>query len=80
MTPDPQTVEPDKPLGYALHMMYEGGFRNVPVVEKGRLMGIVSARNALGPELKQFVYDYYSQQNHSRVAENQGMAKAGAAK
>ena len=55
MTPDPQTVEPDKPLGYALHMMYEGGFRNVPVVEKGRLMGIVSARNALGPELKQFV-------------------------
>lgn len=55
MTPNPQTVEPDKPLGYALHMMYEGGFRNVPVVEKGRLMGIVSARNALGPELKQFV-------------------------
>jgi CBS domain-containing protein len=55
MTPNPQTVEPDKPLGHALHMMYEGGFRNVPVVENGRLMGIVSARDALGPELKQFV-------------------------
>ena len=55
MTSSPQTVEPDKPLGHALHMMYEGGFRNVPVVENGRLVGIVSARDALGPELKQFI-------------------------
>ena len=55
MTPDPQTIGPDKPLGHALHMMYEGGFRNVPVVEKGHPVGIVSAHNALGPELKEFV-------------------------
>jgi CBS domain-containing protein len=55
MTRDPQTVAPDKPLGHALHMMYEGGFRNVPVLENGRLIGIVSARDALGPELKTFV-------------------------
>ena len=53
MTSHPQTVDPDKPLGHALHMMYEGGFRNVPVVERGRLIGIVSARPALGPERKQ---------------------------
>lgn len=32
------------------------------------------------PELKQFVYDYYSRQDHSSLAENQGSAKAGAAK
>lgn len=55
MTPDPQTIGPDKPLGHALHMMYEGGFRNVPVVEKGHPIGMVSAHNALGPELKEFV-------------------------
>jgi len=55
MTPHPQTVAPDKPLGHALHMMYEGGFRNVPVLENGRLIGVVSARDALGPELKTFV-------------------------
>ena len=36
MTAHPQTIGPDKPLGHALHMMYEGGFRNVPVVEIGR--------------------------------------------
>jgi CBS domain-containing protein len=55
MTPGPQTISPDKPLGHALHMMYEGGFRHVPVVENGRPVGMVSARDALGPELKEFV-------------------------
>ena len=54
MTPHPQTVGPDKPLGHALHMMYEGGFHNVPVVENGTPVGIVSARHALGPELSEF--------------------------
>ena len=55
MTPDPQTIHPDKPLGHALHIMYEGGFRNVPVVENGQPIGMVSARDALGSELKTFV-------------------------
>ena len=54
MTRNPQTIDPDKPLGHALHMMYEGGFRHVPVVENGRLLGMVSARDALGPELDAF--------------------------
>ena len=55
MTRHPETIAPDKPLGHALHMMYEGGFRNVPVVVNGRPIGVVSARDALGPELKTFV-------------------------
>jgi len=54
MTRNPQTIDPDKPLGHALHMMYEGGFRHVPVVENGRPLGMVSARDALGPELDAF--------------------------
>ncbi len=54
MTRDPQTIAPDKPLGHALHMMYEGRFRHVPVVENGKPLGIVSARDALGPELLEF--------------------------
>ncbi|TCO80261.1 CBS domain protein [Plasticicumulans lactativorans] len=54
MTPNPHTIGPDKPLGHALHMMYESGFRHVPVVEDGRPLGMVSARDALGPELQQF--------------------------
>jgi signal-transduction protein with cAMP-binding, CBS, and nucleotidyltransferase domain len=35
-------------------MMYEGGFRHVPVVEKGHPLGVVSTRDALGPELQEF--------------------------
>lgn len=54
MTTDPQTIAPDRPVGHALHMMYEGGFRHVPVVEDGRPIGLVSARDALGPELREF--------------------------
>ena len=57
MTRDPQTIGPDKPLGHALHLMYEGGFRHVPVVEDGRPIGMISTRDALGTELQDFVYE-----------------------
>ncbi len=55
MTPKPQTVDPDKSFGYALLLMYENGFRHLPVIENGKLIGIVSARNALDPDLEEFV-------------------------
>ena len=55
MTANPRTITPDRPLGHALHMMHEGGFRHVPVVEGGAPLGVVSARDALGPELEAFV-------------------------
>ena len=67
MTPDPETIDPDKPLGHALHMMYEGGFRNVPVVEHEKPVGIVSVRDALGPELKQFVSELDQRERISKV-------------
>src|SRR5437764_8473911 len=55
MTANPRTITPDRPFGHALHMMHEGGFRHVPVVEAGAPPGVVSARDALGPELEAFV-------------------------
>ena len=54
MTADPTTVTADMPFGHALHIMYERGFRHVPVVEDGAPIGMVSARDALGPEMAQF--------------------------
>ena len=57
MTPNPRTIAPDRPFGHALHLMYEGEFRHVPVVENGRPLGMVSARDALGPDLQQFITD-----------------------
>jgi predicted transcriptional regulator len=35
--------------------MHENGFRHLPVLENGKLVGIVSARNALDPDLEEFV-------------------------
>ena len=57
MTRNPRTIEADSLFTLALQIMYEGGFRNVPVVENGRPVGLVSARDALGPELKDFVFE-----------------------
>ena len=55
MTAAPLTVDPDKSFGYALLLMYEHGFRHLPVIEDGELIGIVSARNAMDPDLEEFV-------------------------
>jgi signal-transduction protein with cAMP-binding, CBS, and nucleotidyltransferase domain len=66
MTAQPQTITPDKPFGHALLMMYEGGFRHVPVVEQGKPIGMVSARDALGPELQEFESEV---QRRARIGE-----------
>ena len=54
MTSHPVTISADKPLGHALHLMFEGGFRHVPVVRNGKPVGVVSARDALGSEMLEF--------------------------
>lgn len=69
MTRDPETITKDKPFGHALHMMYEGGFRHVPVVENGVPVGIVSTRDVLGPELEEFACDL---QRREQIAESLG--------
>jgi CBS domain-containing protein len=66
MTPHPRTIAPDKPFGHALLMMYDGGFRHVPVVENGKPIGMVSARDALGPELEEFESEM---QRRTRIGE-----------
>lgn len=48
MTREPQTIHVDKPFGHALHMMYEGGYRHMPVVDdQGKVVGLLSAQDAL---------------------------------
>ena len=51
MTPQPQTIHPDEPFVKALRIMHKRGFRHLPVVEHGRPLGIVSARDALDDDL-----------------------------
>ena len=57
MTKEPKTITPDKTFGHAMLIMHEGGFRHVPVVEDGKLVGMVSSRNALDPDLEEFVFE-----------------------
>jgi CBS domain-containing protein len=55
MTRDPEAVGPETLFGHALHRMFEGGFRHMPVIEPaGRPIGVISARDALGMELLHF--------------------------
>ena len=67
MTRDPHTIHPDKPVRNALLMMHEGGYRHVPVVEGGWLLGMVSARDALDPELDEFGAEMLHREHLSRV-------------
>ena len=45
MTASPATVPPDADAGEALDDMLERGFRHFPVVDDGRVVGIVSMRD-----------------------------------
>lgn len=67
MTRNPRTIHPDRSFAEALQMMYGGSFRHVPVVEDGRPVGMVSARDALGPELEAFVYELLRQEHVGEI-------------
>ncbi len=45
MTPNPKTVEPGNSISTAIRIMQEGGFHHLPVVNEGRLVGIVHAND-----------------------------------
>jgi acetoin utilization protein AcuB len=46
MTPNPCTVSPSETLDVALDQMRQFGVRHLPVLEDGRLIGIISDRDA----------------------------------
>ena len=47
MTPDPDTVAPDEPVGDAFQSLSDHGYRHIPVVSDGELEGIVSMRDLM---------------------------------
>jgi CBS domain-containing protein len=48
MTRDPKTVAPDVDVEVALRTMLDNGFRHLPVVEGGEVVGMVSIRDLAG--------------------------------
>ena len=67
MSTNLQIITPDRSFASALHMMYDGGFRHVPVVDNGKVLGMVSARDALGPEMEQFQSELESRQRIGEI-------------
>ena len=59
MTPSPITIDHEKSFGLALVLMQKNGFRHMPVIENGVPVGMVSARNALDPDLEEFASESY---------------------
>lgn len=68
MTPKPATLGPQTTYGHALLLMHERGFRHVPVVEGGRVLGIISARNAMDPSLEEFVSEARRREHYREVS------------
>ncbi|MCK2087777.1 CBS domain-containing protein [Thauera aromatica] len=54
MTPHPDTIAPERTAIEALHMMCDGGYRHLPVVVEGKVVGIVSRSDFKGLELDRF--------------------------
>ena len=50
MTADPVVMSPNKTAIDALRLMWDGGFRHLPVVNDGRLVGVVSRGDFKGAE------------------------------
>jgi CBS domain-containing protein len=50
MTPDPDTMPPETSAIEALRLMWDGGFRHIPVVREGRILGLVSRGDFNGVE------------------------------
>jgi CBS domain-containing protein len=48
MTPAPEVLRPDSELAEAAHTMLQLGVRHLPVVQNGRLVGVLSMRDVLG--------------------------------
>ncbi len=51
MTPDPVTLSPGESVIDALRLMQRGGFRHVPVIDAGKVAGVVSRGDLTGIEI-----------------------------
>jgi|SRR4051812_12839769 CBS domain-containing protein len=67
MTRNPQTISADCDFPTALQMMHDGRYRHLPVVDGTHVLGMISVRDALGPELEAFVYEMLREEQIQQV-------------
>ena len=71
MTPSPRTIAPDTLFGEALYIMWQAGFRHLPVVADRVPVGIVSSRSAMDPDLEEFACETARRKGFGRKAQLQ---------
>ena len=59
MTSDPVTITPDSRAIDALRLMSNRGFRHLPVVDDGKIWGVVSRGDFKGMELDQLDEEHH---------------------
>ena len=57
MTRETVIIRPERLYGQALYLMHEYDVRHIPVVDKGEPAGVVSASDALVPDLESYKHD-----------------------
>lgn len=71
MTRDPQTVEPKTPLRQIIAKMNQEGYRQIPVLENGKLVGIITDRDVRlavdSPILEQQHLEHHARHNPERT-------------
>jgi len=72
MTSRPDTIRPDETAHAALERMSRGGYRHLPVVDQGKLVGMVSVRDIYAAVLREL-----EDELHDREAFIQGSAGYG---
>ncbi len=61
MTPDPVVVHPKDPIGVAVRLMEEGGYRHLPVVDhQGRPVGMLSVKRIVHYLVEHFPATIYN--------------------
>ncbi len=47
MTPNPETLDPEDRIAFALNKMSVGGYRHIPIVDAGKPVGVLSVRDVV---------------------------------
>jgi CBS domain-containing protein len=59
MTPNPHTIAPERTAIDALRAMSDGGYRHLPIVADGKILGVVSRGDFKGIELERLEDETY---------------------
>jgi CBS domain-containing protein len=61
MTPNPVTVSPTAPIGAAVQLMVDGGYRHLPVVDAvGQPVGVLSVKRIVHYLVEHYPYTIYN--------------------